>query len=354
MKQRPQLSAGDYLSVLVAMTKGLGTLTYSALTGWSRGDDCPKEYKRHVMYSTMRSALAALTVRQFQALQPTTLEGYMALAKKQNFKPGIVELEHGASGCFLGPETAKKTLVWFHGGGYNFPAADPHWAMLWNLVELVKKNGAELRVMVLEYELAPQGVFPLQLKQAVAAIQYLLNSGLQPSQILFGGDSAGGNLAAALTAHLTHAHPSVAAINLSSNLGGALLVSPWVSFTQERASWKTNHKKDALDPATVRIWSDNFMGKTPNDNWSQPAEAPAEWWKGLKVDNIAMTAGENEVLRDDIRALIENIKVHNPQVEYLEAPGEAHDAVIMDKSFGWKTDYASEQFINKWILARVK
>jgi acetyl esterase/lipase len=86
-------------------------------------------------------------------------------------------------------------------------------------------------------------------------------------------------------------------------------VSPWVSFTQERASWKSNHKKDALDPATVRIWSDNFMGKTPNDNWSQPAEAPAEWWIGLKVDNIAITAGGNEVLRDDIRALAENIKV---------------------------------------------
>jgi hypothetical protein len=39
----------------------------------------------------------------------------MAFAKKQKFKPEIVELEDGATGCFLGPETAKKTLVWFHG-----------------------------------------------------------------------------------------------------------------------------------------------------------------------------------------------------------------------------------------------
>ncbi|OCT46171.1 putative acetyl-hydrolase [Cladophialophora carrionii] len=354
MKERPQLSAGDYVSLLLAMTRGLGALTYSTLTGWARGEDCPKAYKRHVIYSTMRSAFSGLTVKQFQAVQPTTSEGYQTFCKKQKVTPEVVELEHGATGCFLGPKTAKKTLVWFHGGGYNFAAADEHWGMLWDWIELAKKNGAELRVMVLEYELAPYGVFPLQLKQAVASIQHLLNSGLQPSQILIGGDSAGGNLAAAFMAHLTHTHPSVPAINLSSNVGGALLVSPWVSFTQERASWKSNHKKDALDPATVRIWSENFMGKTPNDNWSQPAEAPAAWWKGLKVDNIAITAGGNEVLRDDIRVFAENIKVHNPQVEYFEAPGEAHDAIIMDKALGLKEDFASEQFMRKWVLARVK
>jgi hypothetical protein len=39
----------------------------------------------------------------------------MTFAKKQKFKPEIVELEDGATGCFLGPQTAKKTLVWFHG-----------------------------------------------------------------------------------------------------------------------------------------------------------------------------------------------------------------------------------------------
>lgn len=34
-------------------------------------------------------------------------------------------------------------------------------------------------------ELAPHGVYPLQLKQAVAALKYLLNSGTKPSQVSF-------------------------------------------------------------------------------------------------------------------------------------------------------------------------
>ena len=192
-------------------------------------------------------------------------------------------------------------------------------------------------------------------------------------QILIGGDSAGGNLTAALLAHLTHPHPDVPSLTFSGNLGGALLVSPWVSFTQERESWKTNSKRDALDPATVRIWSNNFMGKTGNDNWSQPAQAPAEWWTGLRVDDVAITSGGDEILRDDIRVFAKNIKVsvqpyhkdprrvvltavcqaHNPKVEYFEAPGEAHDAIVMEKMFFRKEDYASEQFIHRWILARL-
>jgi hypothetical protein len=68
-------------------------------------------------------------------------------------------------------------------------------------------------------------------------------------------------------------------------------------------------RKDALSPKAIRIWSDSFMGKTATDHWSQPAEAPADWWQALSVDHVAIIAGENELLRDDIRVLAENMKV---------------------------------------------
>ncbi|KIX97477.1 uncharacterized protein Z520_06929 [Fonsecaea multimorphosa CBS 102226] len=354
MREKPQLSAGDYFSLLYTVTRAVGTLTFTTLTGWTRGEDCPKDYKRHVIYSTMRAMFNHLSVKQMQALQPTTYEGYTSFAKKRKFDPEVVDLDDGAYGCFLGPKTAKNALVWFHGGGYTFPASDQHWILLWDLIELAKKNGHDLRVMLLEYELTPKGYYPLQLKQAVAAIKYLLDSGLKPSRISFGGDSAGGNLAAALIGHLSHPHPGVPPISLSENLGGALLVSPWTSFTQERESWKKNFKKDALAPVAVRTWSDNFMTKSPVDNWNQPTEAPADWWKDIKVDSVAIVGGQNEVLMDDIRELAERMKVHNTTIEYLEAPGEAHDAIVLDRTFGLKDELASEQFINKWVLGRLK
>ncbi len=45
-------------------------------------------------------------------------------------------------------------------------------------------------------------------------------------------------------------------------------------------------------------------------------------------------------------------QVHNPDVEYFEEPGEAHDAIIMDKIFS-KDKCSSEHFINGWIMANV-
>ena len=106
--------------------------------------------------------------------------------KKKKLEPEIVQLDHGAEGCFLGPKSAKKTLVWFHGkcssarsstfrvfrprsgvgsdikgpetnacacagGGYNFPAGPPHWDMAWECIQVAKKHGEDLRVMLLAY-----------------------------------------------------------------------------------------------------------------------------------------------------------------------------------------------------------
>ena len=87
------------------------------------------------------------------------------------------------------------------GGGYNFPATPGHFEFFWQLIQQAKESGEELRVMMLEYgwnhdvrwiglhkltvaaELAPHGMYPLQLKQAVAALRHLLDAGVKPSQV---------------------------------------------------------------------------------------------------------------------------------------------------------------------------
>lgn len=51
------------------------------------------------------------------------------------------------------------------------------------------------------------------------------------------------------------------------------------------------------------------MGTSKRDNYNHPIDAPAAWWKGAKVDKIALVAGSNEVFVDDIRTLVETIKV---------------------------------------------
>ncbi|KAK4943825.1 hypothetical protein LTR10_016728 [Elasticomyces elasticus] len=244
------------------------------------------------------------------------------------------------------------------GGGYNLGCTPAHFDFLLSVVTKAKKNGTNLRAMVLEYELAPQGIYPVQLKQAAASLKHLLDSGVQPSQILIAGDSAGGNLTAGLLGHLSHPHASLPGVSLSGNLGGALLYSPWVSFDTTSGSFKRNIRKDALSIRALGSWSRNFMGAGKNlpDNYNTPKDAPTEWWKGLKVNDkdVAITAGANEVLVDGIREFADHVKVYNPNLEYVEFPNESHDPIVMDRSFGLMGPLRSEDFVREWLLTRVK
>ncbi len=57
-------------------------------------------------------------------------------------------------------------------------------------------------VLMPDYRIAPKYVFPAALEDAVQAWDGLLENGYQPENILVAGDSAGGNLALALTLKL--------------------------------------------------------------------------------------------------------------------------------------------------------
>ncbi|KAI1612600.1 Alpha/Beta hydrolase protein [Exophiala viscosa] len=356
--KKPQLYTSDYLNLLYAVSRGLASLTWAASTGWARGDAYPPEYGKHVVYAAVRQIFELVTVPQTQAIGETTGEAYLSWCKKHKIEPSTVDLAEGGRGLFVGPASARNTILYFHGGGYNLGATPAHFDLLLSVVNKAKENGSDLRAMVLEYELAPHGIYPLQLKQAVAALKYLLDAGVQPSQILIAGDSAGGNLTAGLLGHLSHPHASLPEVSLSGDLGGAFFYSPWVSFDTTSDSFKRNIKKDALSIRALAAWSRNFMGAGKNlpDNYNTPKDAPAEWWKDLKVNDkdIAITAGANEVLVDGIREFADHVKVHNPNLEYVEFPNEGHDAYTMDRAFGLTGPLRSEDFAREWLLARVK
>ncbi|KAI0258602.1 hypothetical protein BC834DRAFT_974998 [Gloeopeniophorella convolvens] len=135
-------------------------------------------------------------------------------------------------------------------------------------------------VAVLE-SLTPRAPVPAQLRQATAALKFLLKRGTPSSGIITAGDLAGGNLCLELSAHLLHplegaAPPAV----LSEPLAGAAPTPPWVTFHEKGvASYKRN---DALD-WIPRAFYDQFAaqvrpGVTPVLRAHvEPLEAPQGW-----------------------------------------------------------------------------
>ncbi|NLB90406.1 MAG: alpha/beta hydrolase [Clostridiales bacterium] len=101
---------------------------------------------------------------------------------------------------FVSPQqikSEKHVLLHCHGGAY----------VSGNLLQsrVVASHAAAstgLHTLTFAYRLAPEHTFPAQLEDALFAYHYLLDQGYQPNHIGLIGESAGGNLALALTLYL--------------------------------------------------------------------------------------------------------------------------------------------------------
>ncbi|MGH3499613.1 MAG: alpha/beta hydrolase [Nocardioidaceae bacterium] len=95
---------------------------------------------------------------------------------------------HGMSGV-------APLLVYFHGGGWIFGSLDSHDAVCRFLAER-----AGVRVLAVDYRLAPEHPFPAAVDDAVASYEWVCRHAslveADSRRIAVGGDSAGGNLAA--------------------------------------------------------------------------------------------------------------------------------------------------------------
>ncbi|MFF3073061.1 alpha/beta hydrolase [Kitasatospora sp. NPDC057936] len=86
-------------------------------------------------------------------------------------------------------------LVYFHGGGWVVGSRASH-----DQVSRFLAQRAGVRVLSVEYRLAPEHAYPAAADDALAAVDFALakagDLGADPARIAVGGDSAGGNLAA--------------------------------------------------------------------------------------------------------------------------------------------------------------
>lgn len=96
------------------------------------------------------------------------------------------------------PREETPGILWIHGGGYITGMAEM--VYISRAMALVKKFGAV--VVAPEYRLSKEAPYPAALLDCYAALKYIKNNGaelgINTSQIMVGGESAGGGLAAAV------------------------------------------------------------------------------------------------------------------------------------------------------------
>src|SRR5215831_2579818 len=123
----------------------------------------------------------------------------------------------------------KGVLVYFHGGGWVLGSITTHDVLCRSLA-----NGAKCIVVAVDYRLAPEHKFPAAPEDCYAAAKWVvLNAaafGGDPARIAIGGDSAGGNLTAAVGL--------MAAERGTPTFRFQLLIYPVTSYAFDTASYR--------------------------------------------------------------------------------------------------------------------
>src|SRR5215475_15585860 len=95
-------------------------------------------------------------------------------------------------------EGLAPCLIFFHGGGWVIGNLETHDVVCRKLA-----HEGELIVISVDYRLAPEHKFPAAVDDSINATKWIAANarglGIDPSHLIVGGDSAGGNLAAVVT-----------------------------------------------------------------------------------------------------------------------------------------------------------
>ena len=155
---------------------------------------------------------------------------------------------------------AGRVLLFLHGGGFEFGSVRSDGELA---ARLGRAGG--MRVLFLEYRLAPEHRFPAAIDDVVAAWRWLrADQGLDAGSIAVAGDSAGGGLAVALLVALRGAGEALPA--------AAVLMSPTVDLTSSGASMTERVDQDPLStPDMLRQFAADYLaGADPREPLASP------------------------------------------------------------------------------------
>jgi acetyl esterase len=203
-------------------------------------------------------------------------------------------------------------LVYYHGGGFVIGDVDSHDGLC---RRLARDSG--VRLLSINYRLAPETRFPGAHEDALAAAQWAFEHaaeiGFHPARIAVGGDSAGGNLAASTAIALRDEG--------RYRLAFQLLLYPIVQFEGETESLRTLGEDYFLTRRGMEWFARCLFGDASR------ADPRANVMFTPSVADLppalVVTAGFDP-LKDEGRAYAERLAVAGVPVRHVEYGGFIH------------------------------
>lgn len=231
------------------------------------------------------------------------------IAEKRNLSMG----SNGSllSGRLYHPEPGEilPIVLFFHGGGWVHGTLDTHDRLCAALA--VQARSA---VVSVDYRLAPEHPFPAAWEDAIAALRWIKDHhselGIDAGCIAVAGDSAGGNLAAAL-AQAAAGDPAII---------HQLLFYPVLEGTCEKPSFAKDHP-GFLSSEQMRWYWDQYA---PGDLRSDPRASPAAGSIAIGTASATIIVAGNDPLHDEGVAYSKALELAGVPVALHDYPGAIH------------------------------
>jgi acetyl esterase len=217
------------------------------------------------------------------------------------------------------PASARPlpALLYFFGGGWVLGTIDTADGISRSLA-----NSSGALVIVVGYRLAPEHPFPAAIDDCYAALRWVAGHageiGADPTRLAVGGDSAGGNLAAAVALLARADGPALA---------GQLLVYP--------------NTDQLADDESMRAADDPFLFNRHSVAWyrrhylADPSDAASPLASPLRAESLAglppalVITAEYDPLREQGEAYARRLSDAGVQAELSRYPGMAHGFFAM-------------------------
>ncbi len=199
----------------------------------------------------------------------------------------------------------RPTVLYLHGGGYVLGSPATHRDLI---SRVAWSTGC--RTVALDYRLAPEAPYPAALEDSLAAVAEL-SADRDRTQLWLAGDSAGGGLSlATLIALRDRGEPQV---------GGALLLSPWVDLTDAGLDPSVDNDHDYLCSDLLKMCSGHYTDSDRHDPLVSPATADLTGLPPLMIQ-----AGGAEIFLPQVRQLAERAQDAGVEVVLEVREGMVH------------------------------
>jgi len=204
-------------------------------------------------------------------------------------------------------------VIYLHGGGWVLGNPDTQDTITWGLAQ-----GAAAVVLSVDYRLAPEHPYPAAFDDCCAVLEHVAANpaefDVDAARIALCGDSAGGNLAAAVClAARDRGGPAVAA---------QALVYPVLDTDMDRPSYRENAETPMLGREEMMHFLEAYLGpRTTNpDAYAMPLRA-ADF---TRLPPALVHTAELDPLRDEGRLYARRLAAAGTSVEYRCARGMLH------------------------------